>query len=88
MIILDINLSDSDGYDFYRRIKLQGYKGKVLFYSAEESPLFSKMAFNSGADGYVCKSEQQNVLKDAVEGIANGYKFLNLSLEQHFRMKA
>lgn len=75
LLILDINLTDVDGYDFYRRIKSHGYRGKVLFYSAEESALFSELAFKAGADGYVCKSEQQEILRDAVEGIFNGYTF-------------
>lgn len=81
-IILDINLSEADGYDFYRRIKLQGYQGKMLFYSAEESAHFSEMAFKAGADGYVCKSEHQEILRDAVEGIANGYTFFKFKSDK------
>lgn len=81
-IILDINLSDGDGYDFYRRIKLHGYQGKVLFYSAEESSLFSEMAFKAGADGYVCKSEDQKTLQDAVEAIAAGYTFFKFKSDK------
>ncbi|KJY84662.1 regulator [Vibrio galatheae] len=75
LLILDINLNDVDGYDFYRRIRSHDYSGKVLFYSAEESPLYSDMAFKAGADGYVCKSEHPRILRDAVEGISNGYTF-------------
>ncbi|EGU53755.1 two-component response regulator [Vibrio orientalis CIP 102891 = ATCC 33934] len=81
-VILDINLSDGDGYDFYRRIKSHGYQGKVLFYSAEESSLYSKLAFKSGADGYVCKSEHQEILRDAVEGISNGYTFFKFKSDK------
>ncbi len=75
LLILDVNLGSYDGYDCYRRIKAKGYQGKVLFFSAEKSHLFSEMAFKIGADGYVCKSENHHILKDAVEGIANGYTF-------------
>ncbi len=75
LLILDINLADCDGYDFYRRIKSHGFTGKVLFYSAQQGQLYSEMAFKMGADGYVCKSEDPHILRDAVEGIANGYTF-------------
>lgn len=81
-VILDINLSDGDGYDFYRRIKSHGYQGKVLFYSAEESSLYSELAFKAGADGYVCKSEHQEILRDAVEGISNGYTFFKFKSDK------
>lgn len=75
LLILDVNLNDSDGFDFYRRIKAHGFKGRVVFYSTETSAYYSEMAFKAGANGYVCKSEHYNVLKDAIEAIAKGYSF-------------
>lgn len=78
LIILDINLKDCDGFDFFRRIKAHGYTGKVLFFSAEKSSVYSDKAFKMGAEGYVCKSESDVILKDAVEGILNGYTFFKL----------
>lgn len=75
LVVLDVNLNDCDGFDFYRRIKAHGYKGKVVFYSGETSSYYSEMAYKVGASGYVCKSEHYNMLNDAVEAIANGYSF-------------
>ncbi len=75
LIILDINLQDCDGYDFYRRIISHGYEGKVIFFSGESSHLYSQIAFRLGADGYVCKSENYSILKDAIEAVAKGYSF-------------
>lgn len=78
LLILDVNLSDQDGYTFLRLIKSHGYEGKVIFYSAESSSLFSELAYKSGANGYVCKSEPQEILRDAIEGVCNGYTFFKL----------
>ncbi|MGR5230670.1 response regulator [Vibrio rotiferianus] len=75
LLILDVNLADCDGYDFYKRIRSHGFKGKVIFFSAETSNMYSQMAFRSGADGYVCKSENYEILKDAIEAVAKGYSF-------------
>ncbi|MDL5027204.1 response regulator transcription factor [Vibrio sp. TMPB1044] len=75
LLILDVNLDDCDGFDFYRRIKSHGFRGRVVFYSAETSAYYSEMAFKVGAHGYVCKSEHYNVLKDAIEAIVKGYSF-------------
>ena len=33
LLILDVNLADCDGYDFYKRIKSHGFAGKVIFLS-------------------------------------------------------
>ncbi|USD52577.1 response regulator transcription factor [Vibrio sp. SCSIO 43153] len=75
LLILDVNLADCDGYDFYKRIKSHGYRGKVIFFSAETSHMYSQMAFRTGADGYVCKSENHETLKDAIEAVTKGYSF-------------
>ncbi|WP_045478299.1 response regulator transcription factor [Vibrio owensii] len=85
LLILDVNLADCDGYDFYKRIKSHGFSGKVIFFSAETSHMYSQMAFRSGADGYVCKSENHEILKDAIEAVAKGYSFFKFkqTVEEH-----
>lgn len=79
LLILDVNLGDNDGFDFYRRIKSHGYKGKVLFISANDSQLYSNTAFNLGANGYICKSEDMSLIKESLEGIMNGYTFFKFN---------
>ncbi|MEF1285311.1 response regulator transcription factor [Vibrio sp. M250220] len=77
ILILDINLSEGDGYDFYKRIKRSGFSGRVLFYSSEESTIFSQTAYDLGADGYVCKSENTSTLQNAIITIMGGRLFFN-----------
>jgi len=77
-LILDVNLVKSDGFELLKRIKSHGYNGKSLFISANDSRLYSETAYKLGADGYVCKSEDLNILNDAVECILNGYSFYKL----------
>ncbi|MDW6020112.1 response regulator transcription factor [Vibrio plantisponsor] len=77
-IILDVNLVKSDGFELLRRIKSHGFNGKSLFISANDSRLYSETAHKLGADGYVCKSEDLNILNDAVECILNGYSFFKM----------
>ncbi|MGR5121368.1 response regulator [Vibrio harveyi] len=90
LLILDVNLADCDGYDFYKRIKSHGFAGKVIFFSAETSHMYSQMAFRSGADGYVCKSENHEILKDAIEAVSKGYSFFKFkqSVEEHRNVPA
>lgn len=90
LLILDVNLADCDGYDFYKRIKSHGFAGKSDLLSAETSHMYSQMAFRSGADGYVCKSENHEILKDAIEAVSKGYSFFKFkqSVEEHRNVPA
>ncbi|MUJ36724.1 response regulator transcription factor [Aliivibrio fischeri] len=74
-IIIDIDLGISDGFDFFCRIKSHGYTGKVLFISANKENIYSDTALSLGANGYICKSENLSVIKDAVDSIISGYDF-------------
>lgn len=75
LLVLDVNLKDCDGYEFLKRIRASGYSGKVIFFSAETNHLYSMLAFKSGADGYVSKSENHDILKDAIYAVVKGYSF-------------
>ncbi|EKO3828690.1 response regulator transcription factor [Vibrio harveyi] len=75
LLILDVNLRDCDGVDFFRRTKVHGYRPKTIFFSAERESAFSKMAFGLGADGYVCKRESQETLINAIKAVLKGGDF-------------
>ncbi|MCF7509485.1 MULTISPECIES: response regulator transcription factor [Vibrio] len=75
LLILDVNLETSDGFEFLKRARIYGYKGKVLYVSANNARFYSETAFNIGADGYVCKSDRMGLILDAVEAVISGYHF-------------
>ncbi|MEZ9159141.1 DNA-binding response regulator [Vibrio lentus] len=80
LLVLDVNLGDSDGFDFLRRAKAHGYTGKVLFISSSDNAIHINTAFKMGADGYLCKSENFHLIADAIDSIVKGYsifKFKN-----------
>ncbi|QUJ68876.1 response regulator transcription factor [Photobacterium sp. GJ3] len=75
MLIIDVSLENSDGFEFLRRVKAHGYKGKALYVSGNSSLLYSETAFGLGADGYISKSEDMSLIHDAIDAIMNGYSF-------------
>ncbi|WP_367990089.1 response regulator [Vibrio sp. NTOU-M3] len=79
LMVLDVKLTSSDGFEFLRRAKAQGYLGKTLFLSANESRMYSETAFRLGADAYISKSEDMGLIGDAVEGVLNGYSFFKFA---------
>lgn len=66
MIILDIVLNDGNGLDFIQRIRKSGYKGRVLFVSSNNYPLFNHTAKKVGANGYILKTEDTSLINEAI----------------------
>lgn len=78
LLILDINLGDGNGFELLRRIKAHGYEGKTLFLSASDNPTLINTARELGANGYICKSENSNLIKESVIRIINGYSIFKI----------
>lgn len=85
LMILDVNLANSDGFEFLRCAHSHGFQGKTLFISATENQLYSETAFKLGADGYIAKSEEISLICDTINSILNGCKFFKLQLNKKSR---
>ncbi|SDH24252.1 two component transcriptional regulator, LuxR family [Vibrio xiamenensis] len=72
-VILDVDLENSDGFEFIRRARAHGYAGKVLFISSSKHPMYSMTAYKLGANGYISKVESSVVIKEAILSVARGY---------------
>ncbi|GLR06568.1 response regulator transcription factor [Vibrio hyugaensis] len=75
LLLLDINLSDGDGFDFLKRARAYGYDNKVIFMSAECQKVYKQLAFRAGADAYISKVESNEVFSDTVKLVSKGYTF-------------
>ncbi|MFM2586961.1 response regulator [Vibrio sp. TBV020] len=73
LVILDIDLDGSDGFEFARRSRAHGYKGKILFISANQHPMYSNTARQLGANGYITKTESTAMLKEAIVSVSRGF---------------
>lgn len=73
IVILDVDLGQSDGFEFARRARAHGYKGKILFISTSKHPMYSETARKLGANGYVSKFESTAVIKEAIISVMRGF---------------
>ncbi len=73
LLILDTQQQGFDGLDFLRRLKAKEFHGKVLFISSDEYDAYSNIAKVMGANGYILKTENLDVVKNAVSNVMNGY---------------
>lgn len=73
LVLLDVDLTGSDGFEFVRRARAHGYKGRILFISNNPHPMYSSTARKLGANGYVTKQENTAVIREAILRVAQGY---------------
>jgi DNA-binding NarL/FixJ family response regulator len=57
LIVLDIGLPTLNGIEAGRQIRKLSPKSKILFLSENHSPAVAKAALDTGASGYVVKSD-------------------------------
>lgn len=82
LIILDIGLKDASGLDLLSRIRADNPEGHVLIFTMYDDPVMAMRAMESGASGYVTKSEGPNVLLGAVEKAIKGDIYLSHAIAQ------
>jgi DNA-binding NarL/FixJ family response regulator len=71
IVVLDISLGDSTGFDVLRKLKSDGFRCKFVFVSVHESPSFIQAAEELGASGYVFKSQISRDLLNTLQIVAN-----------------
>jgi DNA-binding NarL/FixJ family response regulator len=72
---MDIGLPKLNRIEAARRIRKVAPKSKILFLSQESSADVVEEALNSGAKGYVVKSNAGTELLDAIEVMRAGGRF-------------
>jgi DNA-binding NarL/FixJ family response regulator len=80
LILLDVGLPKLNGIEAARQIRKLSPESKILFVSQESSAAFAQEALDTGARGYVVKSDAGRDLVPAVQAILRGGVFVSLSL--------
>lgn len=70
LIILDLNLPDGHGFDFYKKISLE-YKVPVVFLTACDLEEDIMKGFDLGADDYIVKPFNINIFRKKIRAILN-----------------
>jgi len=84
LILLDIGLPTINGIEAARRIREVSPASKILFVSESRSPEIAQQALNTGAGGYVLKSDAASELLPAIKAVLQGKRFVSASMAGHF----
>jgi len=83
LIVLDIGLPSLNGIEVARRVRKVSPKSKILFVSQEVSDEVVGEALNTGARGYVIKTDAGSELMEALDAVLRGERFVGKRLSGH-----
>lgn len=72
LVLLDLNLSDSQGFEGFSKIRAADEDVPVMVVSATETPLAFSTAKSLGASGYIPKSSDLKDITQSIETVLQG----------------
>ena len=88
LILLDVALPSLTGIEVARRIRQVSPASRILFVSQNHSLEWATEALNTGAGGYVVKSDAAKDLLRGIKAVLEGKRFISASLAHHFLQAA
>lgn len=73
LLLLDVNLPQVSGFDFYQRLREANYDMPVIFVTAKDDLEDRLQGLRMGADDYICKPFQPAELAARVEAVLRRY---------------
>ena len=83
VMIVDIQLKQSDGIDLVKRIKARSDAVGILVWSVYPDRVYAERALNAGALGYINKEHTTGRIVDAIRRIRDGQIYLSEEMAQH-----
>ncbi len=77
LVLLDISLPDQNGLDLLKQIRLHHPKLPIVILSSYPDELYAVRALRAGAFGYLNKCCNPTILKEAVEKVLSGNKYVS-----------
>jgi DNA-binding NarL/FixJ family response regulator len=77
LILLDMNMPGISGIDLIARIRLQGSRTPILVLSMRNEVEVVRRALGAGANGYLTKANEPEVLLAAIRKTAAGRRFID-----------
>jgi DNA-binding NarL/FixJ family response regulator len=83
VIVMDIAMPELNGVEAMRELHARSPEARVLILSMFSTLEHVQQAFNAGASGYLLKESAGAELKNAIEQVHSGRRYLSGELERH-----
>ncbi|MEB6335852.1 response regulator transcription factor [Serratia rhizosphaerae] len=80
VLILDIGLPQVDGLQLLKKIRRHYPQQRIIIYTAQEEALYARLAYQSGANGFVHKGASLEQLVRCIEQVMQGERVFPPSL--------
>lgn len=81
LLVVDIGLSNGNGMEFVRKIRLTHPNVTMLVYSLQDEQLYAERSLRVGAHAYVMKNAELALLEEAIDTILKGDLFVSPAIE-------
>ena len=83
LVIVDISLKTGHGLNLIKRARERGEKAKVVVHSMYAESLYALRSLQAGAQGYVNKEADPDVLLDAIRQVLQGEIYVSPAMNRH-----
>lgn len=88
LLLLDMTMPGVSGIDLIGRIKLCRATLPILVFSMHNEPQVVSRAIKAGADGYIAKDSDPEILLEAIRRVAGGGKYIDPVLAEQLAFDA
>jgi DNA-binding NarL/FixJ family response regulator len=88
IVLLDLNMPGISGTELIARVRAHWPKQPVLVLSMHDTAQIASRALKAGADGYVTKDSEPEVLLSAIRKVAAGGRFISSEVAQKMALLA
>jgi len=86
VVLLDLNLGNSDGFELLRRLLGEDAGARILIFSMYSEPIDVLRGLKAGASGYISKGADPDELLAAIHCVADGGQYVEqgIALDRNF----
>jgi two-component system invasion response regulator UvrY len=87
LVVLDLGLGESSGFDIMQRLRADNPAGQILVFTMHEDAALAARAMEGGAAGYASKNDGPETFLEAVDTVLGGEVYLSPAMAQKLALR-
>jgi DNA-binding NarL/FixJ family response regulator len=87
LVVLDLSLGESSGFDIMQRMHADNPAGQILVFTMHEDAALAARAMEAGAVGYASKNDGPDTFLDAVDTVLRGDIYLSPAMAKKLALR-